>query len=189
MSLTGERAYGHTGASSDLSVSAWLSARYGGHGGLLLTVQLFSSPEAIAAEIRKLGQPISYAYDALADKLGIRRRHAWRLPRHLELPISDSGGEAERGAKKVVYPFSEFSWPGNKKLGVELFATLEDWLRIGVIMPNRIEVLPGRLNAVPGGLDRLRSTRLAVSSLSFVLRRLLLDFVSERASACSQRSA
>ena len=37
-------------------------------------------------------------------------------------------------AKKVAYPFASLQSPGNKKLGVELFARLEEWLKIGAIV-------------------------------------------------------
>ncbi|RPD72426.1 GroES-like protein [Lentinus tigrinus ALCF2SS1-7] len=126
------------------------------------------SPEAIAAEIQKLGRPIVYAYDAIADKT--TQNLAYDVVAHGgSLVVADFRSqsilaqklERDGGSKKVAYPFSGLSWPGNKKLGVELFARLEEWLRTGIIVPNRIEVLTGGLNAVPGGLDRLKANQVS----------------------------
>ena len=101
------------------------------------------SPEAISTEIPKLtgGKPITYAYDAIADETTQHIAYD-ALAADGSLVVSHPRSQAiletkvkrDGGAKKVAYPVGALQVPGNEKLGVELYAMLEEWLRSGVLV-------------------------------------------------------
>ncbi|RPD72428.1 GroES-like protein [Lentinus tigrinus ALCF2SS1-7] len=126
------------------------------------------SPEAIAAELQKAtgGKPIAYAYDAIAEAATQHLAYD-ALAADGALVVVDPFSQAilaekvkrDAGARKVVYPRAALQWPENKKLGVELYARLEEWLRTGVVVPNRVEVLPGGLHGISEGLERMKANK------------------------------
>ncbi|KAI0715793.1 GroES-like protein [Cerioporus squamosus] len=135
------------------------------------------SPEAIATELQTLtaGHPITYAYDAIADETTQHVAYDALAPggalvgtNYFAYAILAEKVKRDGGSKKVAYPVADLQSPGNKKLGVELYARLEDWLRTGVVVPNRVEVLEGGLNGIPGGLERLKANQ--VSGVKLVVR-------------------
>ncbi|RPD59722.1 GroES-like protein [Lentinus tigrinus ALCF2SS1-6] len=134
-------------------------------------------PEAIAAELQKItgGKPIAYAYDAIAEAATQHLAYD-ALAADGALVVVDPFSQAilaekvkrDAGARKVVYPRAALQWPDNKKLGVELYARLEEWLRTGVVVPNRVEVLPGGLHGISEGLERMKANK--VSGVKLVVR-------------------
>ncbi len=105
------------------------------------------SPKAIATELQKLtgGQPITYAYDAIADE----------TTQHIAYDVVALGGalvlsnypgqwilaekvKRDGGAKKLAYPFADLQIPENKQLGVELYERLEEWLRSGIVVVSEV---------------------------------------------------
>ncbi|TFK79448.1 GroES-like protein [Polyporus arcularius HHB13444] len=135
------------------------------------------SPKAIATELQKLtgGQPITYAYDAIADETtqhiaydAVALGGALVLSNYPGQWILAEKVKRDGGAKKLAYPFADLQIPENKQLGVELYERLEEWLRSGIVVPNRIELLPGGLNGIPGRLERLKANQ--VSGVKLVVR-------------------
>ncbi|KAJ3510388.1 hypothetical protein NLJ89_g4708 [Agrocybe chaxingu] len=59
--------------------------------------------------------------------------------------------------KSVMFVFAMAVLPHNRKLCIEMYTRLTQWLQEGVIKPARVEVLPGGLAAVTGGLSRLEN--------------------------------
>ena len=106
-------------------------------------IDRFLSLEAIAAELPKItgGQSIVYVYDTVADDTTENLAYDVLAPGG-GLVVADFHSQAileekvkrDGSAKKVAYPFASLQSPGNKELGVELFARLEEWLRTGTIV-------------------------------------------------------
>ncbi|TFK79043.1 GroES-like protein [Polyporus arcularius HHB13444] len=109
------------------------------------------APEDVLREIQKVtgGTPIEYVYDPIAT--------------------ADTQDKLKDGAgKRVVVVFGSVHAPFNRALGLELCSRLTDWLRTGVIVPNRVEVLPKGLAGIPQGLERLKQG--TVSGTKLVVR-------------------
>ncbi|KAI0715814.1 GroES-like protein [Cerioporus squamosus] len=128
------------------------------------------SPEAITAELDKVtgGQPIVYAYDAISEEATQHLAYDILAPEGalvISYPFTQAilaeKVKRDGGSKKVAYPVAALQFPENKKLGVELYARLEEWLRTGVLVPNRVEVLPGGLNGIPEGLERIKANKVS----------------------------
>ncbi|KAI0741761.1 hypothetical protein C8Q80DRAFT_1274136 [Daedaleopsis nitida] len=129
--------------------------------------------ETIFAELPKLteGKPIIYAYNAITED----------ATHHLAYDALASGGslvavepimtvldakvaqdkEAGLAPKKIAKPFAYLELPGNLELGIEMYKRVTDWLSTGVVVPNRVEVLPGGLAGIPKVCDRLRENKVS----------------------------
>ncbi|KAI0326872.1 hypothetical protein GY45DRAFT_1328443 [Cubamyces sp. BRFM 1775] len=55
--------------------------------------------------------------------------------------------------------------PENRRVGVELYARLTEWLQTGKLVPNKVEVLPNGLAGIPGGLKRLENNMVSGKKL------------------------
>ncbi|KAI0751385.1 GroES-like protein [Daedaleopsis nitida] len=120
--------------------------------------------ETILAELPKLtgGKPIKYAYNTIGGT-----PHTTWPTMHLPLAVARDK-EAGLAPIKIAKPFASLRLPGNLALGVEVYKRLTEWLITGVVVPNRVEVLPGGLAAVPDGCDRLREDK--VSGVKLIVR-------------------
>ena len=110
------------------------------------------SPEAITAEIHKVtgGKPIPYAYDAVAEEDtqhlaydAIAADGALAVAHPYSEAILAEKVKRDGGAKKVAYPRAALHWPENKKVGEELYARLEEWLRTGVVVVSCVSYVWG----------------------------------------------
>lgn len=110
------------------------------------------SPEAITAEIHNVtgGKPIPYAYDAVAEEDtqhlaydAIAADGALAVAHPYSEAILAEKVKRDGGAKKVAYPRAALHWPENKKVGEELYARLEEWLRTGVVVVSRVSYVWG----------------------------------------------
>ncbi|KAI0741737.1 GroES-like protein [Daedaleopsis nitida] len=119
------------------------------------------APEAILAELSTLtaGKPLLYAYNAIGED----------ALHHLAYDAVAPGG-----ALVLVDPQTsalDAKIARDKEAGLALkkiAKTLTEWLRTGVIVPNRIEVLPGGLAGIPKGCDRMRDNK--VSGIKLIVR-------------------
>ncbi|KAI0737842.1 GroES-like protein [Daedaleopsis nitida] len=127
-------------------------------------------PAALLAEIVQAtgGAPLPYAYDAIAneetqnlayDALAPGGALVGTAPRAAPILQSKVDRDAGAGAKKIARPFASYGQPGNKALGEEVYKRLTGWLRDGVIVPNRVEVVPGGLNGIVEGCERIRGNK------------------------------
>ncbi|PIL26338.1 hypothetical protein GSI_12094 [Ganoderma sinense ZZ0214-1] len=126
------------------------------------------SPAEITAALPALtgGKPIQYVHDSFG-----RDRDAQRLgftalapggafvtvnPRNPEF-IADLEVESEKKGegKRVARAFGSYEIPGNGKLGDEMFGRLTGWLEAGVLVPNRVEVLPNGLAGIDAGCEKV----------------------------------
>ncbi|KAI0737417.1 hypothetical protein C8Q80DRAFT_1115124, partial [Daedaleopsis nitida] len=139
-------------------------------------------PDVVLAELPKItgGKPLVYAYDAIAED----------TTQNLAYDVLGPGGslivtdpfntsilqpkiDRDRAAgvppqKKVVRAMGSFASHANKALGEEVYKRLTEWLRTGVLVPNRVEVLPGGLAGVLEGCARIEGNK--VSGVQLVLR-------------------
>ncbi|TFK80629.1 GroES-like protein [Polyporus arcularius HHB13444] len=132
------------------------------------------APEDVLREIQKItgGTAIEYVYDPIAtadtqvlayDALAPGGTLILTLPPAIpEDKLKDGAG------KRVIVVFGSVHAPFNRALGVELCSRLTDWLRTGVIVPNRVEVLPKGLVGISEGLERLKQGK--VSGTKLVVR-------------------
>ncbi|TFK79450.1 NAD(P)-binding protein, partial [Polyporus arcularius HHB13444] len=133
-------------------------------------------PADILAQLPMLtaGEPIVYAYDAIsAAETQCLAYNALASGGGLVVTRPRSAALAEReerdcGSKKVAGPYASLQWPGNVRLGEELYARLTEWLEKGIIVPNRIEVLPNGLAGIPEGLERMKNNQ--VSGVKLIAR-------------------
>ncbi|KAI0749262.1 GroES-like protein [Daedaleopsis nitida] len=106
------------------------------------------------------GKPIEYIFDAVS--LGDTQALAYQtlapgaIPKELKV---DGDG------KKVVHVFGSTHAPTNTEIAREVFGRLTAWLEDGVIVPNKVEVLPGGLAGIPDGLERLKQNKVSGTKL------------------------
>ncbi len=99
-------------------------------------------PADILAQLPELtaGEPIVYAYDAISaaetqclayDALASGGGLVVTKPRSAVLAERE---ERDGGSKTVAGPYASLQWPGNVKLGEELYARLTEWLEEGIVV-------------------------------------------------------
>ncbi|KAI0351756.1 GroES-like protein [Trametes cingulata] len=129
------------------------------------------SPEAILLELPKLtgGKPLDLVYDAVSlpetQSLGY---DALAPGGTLLLVLPDaipSEKKTGKDTKRVMTVLGNFYLPENRTLGAELYKRLTAWLEEGVVVPNRVEVLPGGLAGIPEGLNRLKENKVSAAKL------------------------
>ncbi|KAI0794255.1 GroES-like protein [Fomes fomentarius] len=159
-------------ATSSLRHEAWLKSLGATH-----VVDRTLAPSAILAKLPEItgGTPIVYAYDSIGD---VETQHlaydalaadgALVVTQPFSEKVLAEKVERDGGSKKIARPFASFAMPGNKKLGEEVYARLTEWLEKGVVVPNRVEVLPGGLAGVLEGTDRMKNGM--VSGTKLVVR-------------------
>ncbi|TFK82420.1 GroES-like protein [Polyporus arcularius HHB13444] len=125
---------------------------------------------SILSEVKKItgGKPIEYVYDAisLADTLPVAYdtlAPGGTLIVVLEDKIPAEKKEADK--KRVVHAFGTVQTPENREVGVQIYSRLTEWLRTGVIVPNKVEVLPNGLAGIPDGLERLKQNKVSGTKL------------------------
>ncbi|KAI0760964.1 GroES-like protein [Trametes elegans] len=130
------------------------------------------SPAAILAELPKLtqGKPLEFVFDAIAvadtQALGydaLAPGGALIVVNPDEVPAEKKKAAGE--SKRVVNVFGIVHLPENREVGVELFKRLTEWLEKGIIVPNRVEVLPNGLAGIPEGLERLKNNKVSGKKL------------------------
>ncbi|KAI0694764.1 GroES-like protein [Earliella scabrosa] len=128
----------------------------------------------ILAELPKItgGKPIVYAYDSIGDpetqNMGFDAlAPGGGLVSTLMFtdPVLKEKIARDNGSKKLARPFASYQLPGNKVLGVEIYMRLTEWLETGVIVPNRVEVLPGGLAGIPEGCERMKNNQVSGEKL------------------------
>ncbi|KAI0746961.1 GroES-like protein [Daedaleopsis nitida] len=131
--------------------------------------------EAIHAELAQLtaGKPLMYAYAAIAnedtqhlayDALAPGGSLVLSNPWNVELLQTKVDRDSAAGLvppKKVARPFGSLVIPANKAMGEELYKRVTEWLRTGVLVPNRVEVIPGGLLGVLEGCARMRENKVS----------------------------
>ncbi|KAI0324755.1 GroES-like protein [Cubamyces sp. BRFM 1775] len=129
------------------------------------------APDAIKAELPKLtgGKPIEFVYDAISladtqalayDVLAPNGVLLLVLPDAIPPELKKEGD-----GKKIVGVFGNVHTPENRKVGVELYAHLTEWLEKGLLVPNRVEVLPNGLAGIPEGLERMKNNKVSGTKL------------------------
>ncbi|KAH9921177.1 GroES-like protein [Epithele typhae] len=94
----------------------------------------------------------SLAYDALASDGALL----------LVLPdVLPADKRANGDTKKVVSVYGVVHPPENRKIGVEVFSRVTGWLETGVLVPNKVELLPGGLSGIPDGLRRMKENKVS----------------------------
>ncbi|KAI0787305.1 GroES-like protein [Fomes fomentarius] len=127
--------------------------------------------DGILAELAKItgDRPLEYVYDAvsLADTQTLAY-DALAPGGSLVLVLPDqipAEKKKEGDGKTVVSSYGTVHAPFNRKVGVEVYSRLSEWLRTGVIVPNRVEVLPNGLAGIPDGLERLKNNKVSGTKL------------------------
>ncbi|KAI0787304.1 GroES-like protein [Fomes fomentarius] len=125
------------------------------------------SHDIILAELKKItnGKPLELAYEAVWTKELQEFVYDVVAPGGSVVlvgmdEISDEKKRAEDG-KKIATAWGNVHVPFHRKVGVELYSRLTEWLRTGVIVPNRVEVLPNGLAGIPEGLERLKNNKVS----------------------------
>ncbi|KAI0351750.1 GroES-like protein [Trametes cingulata] len=132
------------------------------------------SPEAIKSALPKLthGKPIEIVFDTVSvDDTQLLGYDVLAPGGHLLLVLyetipAEKKKEADR--KKVLMVLANVHLPECRTIGVQLYSRLTEWLREGVVVPNRVEVLPDGLAGIPEGLERLKNNK--VSAMKLVAR-------------------
>ncbi|KAI0366170.1 GroES-like protein [Pilatotrama ljubarskyi] len=128
------------------------------------------SPAAILLELPKLtgGKPLDLVYDAVSLPETQSLGYDALAPGGtllLVLPEAIPSEKKAGGDKRVMTVLGNFYLPENRTLGAELYKRLTAWLKEGVVIPNRVEVLPGGLAGIPDGLERLKGNRVSATKL------------------------
>ncbi|RDX56961.1 GroES-like protein [Lentinus brumalis] len=126
---------------------------------------------AILSEIQKLtgGKPVEYVFDAisLADTQVLA--YDALAPGGTLIRVLDDKIPAEKKKdadnKRLVQALGSSHPPENREVGVQLYNRLTEWLRTGVIVPNKVEVLPNGLAGIPDGLERLKQDKVSGKKL------------------------
>ncbi|KAI0649514.1 GroES-like protein [Trametes meyenii] len=129
------------------------------------------SHDEIVREVSKIvaGKPVEYAYDAISladtepiayDVLAPGGSPLLVLP-----DVIPAEKKKEDDNKKIVVVFGNVQTPENRQLGVDLYRHLTEYLEKGLIVPNRIEVLPNGLAGIPEGLERLKADKVSAAKL------------------------
>ncbi|RDX56945.1 GroES-like protein [Lentinus brumalis] len=127
-------------------------------------------PAKLLAQLPELtaGQPIVYAYDAISAAETQHLAYDALAPggglvvtHPFSVEILAEREERDGGSKKVARPYASLQWPGNVRLGEELYARLTEWLEKGIVVPNRVEVLPNGLAGIPEGLERMKNNQVS----------------------------
>ncbi|TBU41503.1 GroES-like protein [Dichomitus squalens] len=128
----------------------------------------------LAAEVAKIagGKPVEFVYDAisLADTQALG--YEVLAPGGVLVvtnPVAIPEEKKKVGDnKKIVNVFGVVHTPENREFGAEQYSRLTEWLKTGVIVPNRVEVLPNGLAGIPEGLERLKNNK--VSGVKLIAR-------------------
>ncbi|KAI0741851.1 GroES-like protein [Daedaleopsis nitida] len=141
------------------------------------------SPDALLAALRTLTAeaPLVYAFDAISTEETQSLAYSALAPGGALVATNPVSGlfpavqvmvDRDRGAghapKTIVRTSANLAIPGSKALGEEMFKRLTEWLATGVVVPNRVEVLPGGLAGIPEGCARMRDNK--VSGTKLVVR-------------------
>ncbi|RPD57987.1 GroES-like protein [Lentinus tigrinus ALCF2SS1-7] len=128
-------------------------------------------PDAtILAELQKLteGKPIVYAFDAIGYEATQELAYAAVAPGGAVVTVNPAADVAlkekvqrDGSAKAVGVCFGDLRIPPHRKLGDELYGRLTEWLEKGLIVPNRVEVIPGGLLGIPEGCDRIKHNKVS----------------------------
>ncbi|KAI0749287.1 GroES-like protein [Daedaleopsis nitida] len=114
-------------------------------------------------------RPIEYVYDAVAhadtqalayQALAPGGALLLVLPDEIPAELKKEGD-----GKKVVFLFGNPHPPENRQIGVEMHSRLTEWLKDGVIVPNRVQVLPNGLAGIPDGLERIKQNKVSATKL------------------------
>ncbi|KAI0737454.1 GroES-like protein [Daedaleopsis nitida] len=129
--------------------------------------------DAILAELPKItgGKLLVYAYDAIAEDTTQNLAYDARGPGGslvvtfattiLQLKIDRDSAAGVSPEKKVVSAMGSFALQANKALGEEVCKRLTEWLRTGLLVPNRVEVLPGGLAGVLEECARMEANKVS----------------------------
>ncbi|TFK84531.1 GroES-like protein [Polyporus arcularius HHB13444] len=126
--------------------------------------------EAILAEIPKLtrGEPIVYAFDAVGFEQSQQLAYNALSPGGAIVTVNPAADAAlkekvqrDGSAKTVGCCYGDLRIPPHRKLGVELCSRLTEWLEKGIIVPNRVEVIPGGLLGAPEGCERIKHNKVS----------------------------
>ncbi|RPD52910.1 GroES-like protein [Lentinus tigrinus ALCF2SS1-7] len=128
-------------------------------------------PDAtILAELPKLtgGKPVVYAFDAVGSEANQELAYAAVAPGGAVVTVMPAAEAAlkekvqrDGSAKAVGVCFGDLRIPPHRKLGAELYGRLTEWLEKGLIVPNRVEVIPGGLLGIPEGCDRIKHNKVS----------------------------
>ncbi|KAI0671357.1 GroES-like protein [Trametes maxima] len=129
------------------------------------------SHDEIVSEVAKItaGKPVEYVYDAisLADTQPVAY-DVLAPGGSLLLVLPDSIPAEKKKAgdnKKIVNVFGNVHTPENRQFGIDLYSHLTEYLEKGLIVPNRVEVLPNGLAGIPEGLERLKADKVSGTKL------------------------
>ncbi|KAI0326572.1 GroES-like protein [Cubamyces sp. BRFM 1775] len=129
------------------------------------------SPAQIKSELATFtkGKPIEVVYDAISladtealayDALAPGGVLVLVLPDVIPAELKKEGDN-----KTVIQALGNVHPPQNRRVGVELYAHLTEWLETGELVPNRIEVIPNGLAGIPEGLERLENNKVSGTKL------------------------
>ncbi|KAI0715805.1 GroES-like protein [Cerioporus squamosus] len=125
----------------------------------------------IVSEVQKLtgGKPVEYVYDAISLEDTQAIAYDVLAPGGTLIIVLDEKVPAEKkkaeDKKTVVHAFGSVVTPENREVGVQIYSRLSEWLRTGVIVPNKVEVLPNGLAGIPDGLERMKQNKVSGTKL------------------------
>ncbi|KAF9555634.1 GroES-like protein [Agrocybe pediades] len=131
-----------------------------------------SSSEVIAEISKITSKPVEYVYDAVVyedtQKLAVDVVAQSPKGGLIALATPQAVVTAPNDNVKIATIFA-----GNLPYNLELFEAvyhdhLSEWVEKGLILPNRLEVLPGGLKGIESGLERLEADQ--VSRLKLIIR-------------------
>ncbi|RPD72375.1 GroES-like protein [Lentinus tigrinus ALCF2SS1-7] len=128
-------------------------------------------PADVLQEVRDIadGKPVEYVYDTISEKDTQVLAYEALAPGGTLLLVQTvsipEDKKVKTDGKRVIQVFGSMYSPSNRKLAAELCSHLEGWLRTGVVVPNRVEVLPKGLAGIPEGLERLKQGKVSGTKL------------------------
>ncbi|KAI0760988.1 GroES-like protein [Trametes elegans] len=128
------------------------------------------SPGTVKGEVARLagGKPVELVYDAIA--LADTQQLAYEILAPggtlvLSLPDEIPAEKKTDGSKKIVFIHGAAFPPEHRQAGAEIFRRLTEWLERGIVVPNKVEVLPNGLAGIPEGLERLKNNKVSGKKL------------------------
>ncbi|KIJ60387.1 hypothetical protein HYDPIDRAFT_170285 [Hydnomerulius pinastri MD-312] len=125
------------------------------------------SGEELTAALNKVTKaPVEIVFDAIS--LPETQQAAWTALAQngtLILTLQPVVKEDQGKGRRVVATHGSPHAQANQALGQASWKILEEWLKTGVIKPNRFEVLPNGLNGIDEGLQRMRAGKVSGTKL------------------------
>ncbi|KAH9921203.1 GroES-like protein [Epithele typhae] len=133
--------------------------------------------EELAIVVKKItnGALVPYAYDAISTKETLHLAYDLVADDGALVIVEPFSKELDEkiklnDRKRIGRPYATLTVPESIELGLELWKHLGSWLKEGLIIPNRVDLVADSLQEIPAALEKMKNG--AVSGTKWVARVL-----------------